>query len=843
MTHYSHKTNSNATPQKGSVSDTDEFTSRLEALKKEFGRNFEENSKIPTIDALEGFEFCKLDKTKRYQQPKVVKQGLKTSQSKTRHHNRSTGEAIPTMPVHKNTKAWVDAMLNDDEDVLHRLMGPTVSVQDYLPQQLVVERDRPLNFNRLLNIAFSESCLGVQKDILLDETVELEGGQVVGFYYLVMVTICYDILRALRNEITIFEEVTPFYNFVRNFLTPRKCDQYSYDWINVPEIEDLLAAGIPFKLPEPGFDTVSLAWLTGGVNSLGQAILANVIPVLTVHDLETYGIPSVSKLWKRILQQSEGEIDLIEPFEDPRSCNSAAAFAIPRDIGTDDYNGYLTVMSEVSIPESHYFMSSLRLVDRNDPSVKEVRGKHLYRIYSGSVIFNWRLLNQDCSSRTFIPKPRQVSLSSYLLQALSILLQSDIVQFDVETAEAVVQPSESYLSTITPGDFLVSVISMVLKRYSINNFLMLGTDSVNKNTYKLGVGMQYIIDYGGVINGLLPLFITEGMASLNLKPIKVGVRKYELMVPYIIMTGTKTHADPTGNNDLYDPNSVVSLLSQMYNFVNPSMSTYQFNDGLVAGNLIKVFDIAVADTAFLFGPSINDSILNHNLLMGRIQGNADIGVALGNIHEEPYTLADYTYFCTPFDPNTPWDDSAATRANALTSVIPFDPNYISDQLTRILPVVFGTSNEAYIAMTGETTSIKLDIDYTKQIVTSASTNVHRVAGIGTETGIADRSIVARGGGGGVMDFLKKAGKAAIPVISLLLGQLGDSYAPGSGALIRSLGTTVTGLIDSAEPPSSFTRAIMKQGYKHPHAKIFRPLSSVSARGSSRYHVTSKPTYF
>lgn len=842
MSHYSFKTNSNSIPSDISPSDTQEYTSRLQALKKEFMQNHKENQKIASIDKLEGFEFCYLKPKNRYQQPKVVKKGLKTSASKTKHHNRKTGAPIPSMPVHENPKAWTDAILHDDEDVLHRLMGPTVSVQDYLPQQLVVKRDRPVRLGRIKALAFAEAALGIQKDILLDETVTLEGGTVVGLYYLVMLTVLHDLLKAMRNEITIFEDVTPFYNYVRNFLTPRKCDQYSYDWTNVPDMSTLLNDGVGFKLPEPGFDTVSLAWLTGTFNALGQAELVNTIPVLSVLDLETSGVQATTKLWKRILQQSEGSIDLIEPFEDPRSCHSAAAFAIPRDIGTDDYNGYLTMMSEVSIPESHYFMSAVRLVDRGDPSVVDVRGKFIYRTYSGSASYNWRLMNQDVSSRTFIPKPRQVPLTAYLLQALTILLQSDLVDKDVETKDAVSQPSDSFLSNVTCGDFLVSIISFVLKRYAMNNFLMLGTDSINKDVFKIGVGMQYIIDYGGVINGLMPLFMTEGMASLNLKPVKVAPRKYELMIPYIVMTGTKTHADPTGNSDLADPNSVVSLLSTMYTFVDPNMSTYQFNGGL-GGNQIKTFDISVPNTSFLFGPSINDAILQINLLMGRIQGNADTGVALGNIHTEPYTLADYSYFCTPFDSTTDWDDATQSRAVALTSVIPIDPNYISDELTRILPVVYGTDNEAYVAMTGETTSLKLDINFAKQLIVSAAANVHEVAGIGNETAIADRSIVARGGGGGVMDFLKKAGKAAVPVISLLLGQLGDAYAPGSGALIRQIGSSVTGLIDASEPPSQFVRGIMKQGYKHPHAVIFRPLSSIATRGSSRYHVTHRPDYY
>jgi hypothetical protein len=355
------------------------------------------------------------------------------------------------------------------------------------------------------------------------------------------------------------------------------------------------------------------------------------------------------------------------------------------------------------------------------------------------------------------------------------------------------------------------------------------------------VGTKFIIDYGGVINGTLPLFMTEGMASLVLKPIKTASKTYDIMVPYIVMTGTKTNADPMGNNDVVAPESVLSLVRTLYQTV-PSTVDYDFG---VNDNTYQTLDLTLDHTSYLYGPVVNDSIMNFNLVVGRCQGNFDVGVALGNIHEEPYTLADYTYGCSMFDISDPWDDAAQQQVSSISSVIPFDPNYISDQLTRILPVVFGNNLDSYIAMTGETTSLKLDINYAKQIAISAAANVHRVAGIGNETSIADRSIVARGGGGGVMDFLKKAGKIAVPAISLLLSGVADSYAPGSGSLIRSMGDSVTGLFDQVpHNPSPFVRGLLKRGYESPYATILRPVSSVSSQSNNTlYHVTKKPVYF
>jgi hypothetical protein len=842
MKNYSTKENSTHSDLPKELVDHEIYGKRLRSLFQEFSSNAVSNAQLRK-DMNDGFVQYKSVKSPPKRTAFIdseIKKTKKKTQQFIKSKGAANGGAVPTFDFGRNPSEWHSAMLNEDRDIVNRVLGAPTQVQEYMPQQLIVERLRPINVESLKTVAFAEACLAVQKGILLEEKVSLPEGGEVGIHYIAMVTILYDLLRALDNNYTLFSEVTPFYNAFRQSITPRVVKAYSYSWTGVPTIQSLLTPGIPFELDEPGPNHVSLAWLNGTFNSYGQGVLVNTPPVITVNALETVGVEAVTRLWKRVLQQTEGNIVLSEPYMIGRFTTTAAAFALSVDDGVSDYSGYLVYQTEVPIPEHMAWLAALKLVDTNNSSVSSIRAKYIGETYAGTAGYNYRLLNQDFSTKIFNIKPRQVPLSLYLGQVLTMLIQADVVRYDLGTAGVVVQPDDSLLMRLTSGDFLMAIASFVLKRYAMNNFIMLGTDSVNLKTHKLGVGTQFIIDYGAVINGALPLFVTEGMASLIMKPIKTGNRRYDVLVPYIVMTGNKTHADPLNNYDNAEPDSVMELFKALYPNLSPT-SDYGFSQ---VGNAYNVFNIAPNDVAYLYGEAVNTAISNFNLVMDVAQGNFDIGMSLGNIHEEPYTLADYSYWCSPFDPSTPWDDSYTCQIFGMLSIMAFDPNSVSDQLTRIIPVIFGTEVDTYVSMTGESVSLRLDIPLYTQIGVNACAGVHAIAGMGNETSLADRSVTYRGGGGGIMDFLKQSGKVAIPAISALLSGVANAYLPGSGGVIRGIGDGLAGLLrDVPHIEDSFVRGLSKKGYEKPYATIFRPISSVRTTGSSMVHITKKVDYY
>jgi len=78
-------------------------------------------------------------------------------------------------------------------------------------------------------------------------------------------------------------------------------------------------------------------------------------------------------------------------------------------------------------------------------------------------------------------------------------------------------------------------------------------------------------------------------------------------------------------------------------------------------------------------------------------------------------------------------------------------------------------------------------------------------------------------------------------VSKFIGGIVDSYAPGSGALIDSIGDTVNGIIPGAEHP--IVHGLMKNGYKNHLANVLRPITSRTRRSDSVVHITRKQNYY
>jgi hypothetical protein len=823
------------------VDSNPEFESRLSKLCKEFSFNGQSNASYHE-DPQFGFSPVKTKRSRKttIKGNKAVK-ALNTHSAKVKNfqlHGNKNGVA-PSFNFEAHSGQLADALVtHDSSSVLNRAFGYDLGPQSYIPQSLVVEAERPLDYRRLIVAAYTDSVLAVQKGIFPRVTVTVSSGEV-GIHYLAAVTLFYDMIRACNNERSMFEKGSPFYNYARSFITPRKVGTYNYNWSGVPDIEALLAAGIPFELEESGPNHTSLAWFTGTQDIYGRDELVNTIPVLTVDDLMIKGVESVTRIWIETFNRTEKGINLVEIGDHSTATKSAAAFVVSRDLGPASYNGYLTITCEVPVPEHEWFMSALSLVDRSAYTEEYPRGPFVRQIYIGSALYNWRTLNQDLSRKVFTVRPRQIPMTSFMIQMVGMLIQADVLNFDLDTGGVITQPETSIIKKLSAGDFIMALFSFILKRYSIPNFLMLGTESINKFTHKIGVGTQFTVDYGSVINGVLPTHVTECLASLGLKVIKTGGNKYDLVIPYIVMTGTKTNADPFNNTDLANPLSVVEAFNQIYPNAT-FLAGYEFNNVNPLVNL----DITQNHVSFFSGDRVNLAINNFNVAIDAMQGNFDIGVTLANVHTEPYTLADYTLVCTPFNVTDPWDDAILSTATELTSVIPFDPNRISDQLTRILPVVFGDNVDTYIAMTGESASLRLAIPVGLQLISSATAGVHLVAGIGFETSIRDRVITGRGEGGGMTDFLKSAGRMAIPAISQLLGGVANSYLPGSGGIITGLGDGVVNMLGAARAPHhKLVEEMIRRGHTNPYARALRPITQKTGINDTAYHITRTQKYY
>jgi len=189
-----------------------------------------------------------------------------------------------------------------------------------------------------------------------------------------------------------------------------------------------------------------------------------------------------------------------------------------------------------------------------------------------------------------------------------------------------------------------------------------------------------------------------------------------------------------------------------------------------------------------------------------------------------------------------WDLIVNTKVKSLGSCIPFDPNKVADQMSRILPVVWGADFSTYINQTGETISLQLDMNYGAQIVVNATQFVHKVAGRGSETSIMDFAITARGEGGGVMDWLKKVGRKAVPALSMVLSSVLDKKMPGVGSLINGLGDTVTNMLGHKES-SPLERKLIGSGHLNPYARIYRPVTDGIQQVSTIQHITRKQRYY
>jgi len=723
-------------------------------------------------------------------------------------------EPHPKFNFNIGAPAWSDELLhgNPDPEVIKELLGTGVAAPTQaMPQQMVMDMRVPLAGDRLFNVAMQFPLMCLNEGIAVGETAVVQSGADVGVHYLMFLTQLMDLYAGTGGEISIFDTSSWVYWALRNSLSPREVKGFSYafDLTGIPTFEAALQSGIPFEMV--GQEYITLAWPTGVEDNFGRKVLTNTIPIITIEDLLKTGISVTTSMMSELSRRRN--VDVIENPMNAVDLKGAHAFAYVSDYGVNSYSPYCQIMSEVPLRANVLWIAELGL---GSVDIKR-RGNYTYNGIIGPATMAYHALYETDRNAHYSVQPRQINLSSFLFSLVAQLIQCDITKFEIFTSGSITQPSESVLLEIGGGELINYVYSILIKRYATSAIIMAGTDPLNDGTIVLGAGYRHYIDYSNITTANFPMNLIEGMADLSTFAKKVsngpnGKGFYKVYVPYLSMTGFQTRANPLENYNGGSDLSVVSILTTMYQ--NATSVSYNFASGF----LPPLLDMQTLDVAFFEGSGPTGSIRTISDVIGSLQGHMMISPGLANIHNPESTLLYYTYLNSNFDPQSDFDDSMLTTVKEISNRYPLDPNLVADQLTRILPVVFSeTDFLGYIGVTEEVKSIPVKTPYAENLL-SCIAYVHELNGLGYESAMSDRALVLQHKGGGFVDFFKQVGRTAVPLLSLLGSQIANSYLPGSGGIVKGIGSAVSGLLNE----HNGIKVMLKNSHKNPYAPLLRP---------------------
>jgi len=708
-------------------------------------------------------------------------------------------------------------------EALDKLMDNKFEILNFYPQQMVLERTVDPEMEDLANMAFNIALNLQSRGIAATETTEL-GSAVYGQLFLFYVAVIVDLFYAMDNKISFFLSMPGWYWEIRSSLGQQVARHINFKWntAQIGDIADYINQAPLFQISNPNN---SLAWGDGTLSPDGQYNLVTSYSPIDVDDLIAYGPSLVATLFI----QNEKSWDLI-PIQRAPTVRTAAAFAQVKPNINGDYDCTAVATCEVPLDASYFRFAEMKIASKTQSRV----GRHQYQVMNGPAALMYLISTDQWQSRThhqMIPKP--ISITMFLAGICAMMMGRDILESGLNLHGTYAQITNSMFLSMSPGQYLQYVVSLIFGRYRMYN-TWFATTTLPQPRLKLFPVGSTTYNTMEELTYPLPTAIVENLAKLCALSVSKGKgkktkaendRDFKLVyVPVLVLDGIKTNANPLDNAGNAPTGSVASLFNRL--FLNVTL-TNGYNWG-TQGGFPSTLDVTNANISMFDGPGPRASRATIAVEFNIASQNWSNSAWSSNINPVEETLLYYSQLTQlgPVDTNG-FDKVTLGNLCYISHTNAFDPRAVSDSLCRILPIQVPLSLEAYTpngrnqalitnycAMTEEPVSSENNVP----IITRSTTNLFGSVGNKfndrlNETPKSDEAKIVCHTGGGfisnmlghVMDHLPKIGKLVGSIISGRGGKREKHVMSGVDNIYSKLG--------------------------HPSVNPYHPLLRLAPRGS------------
>jgi hypothetical protein len=679
-----------------------------------------------------------------------------------------------------------DQVIDNTNKTILGESGPIIDSTQSLPQVNVVTIQVPLNAQALIELSYSWAVYAVSRNVLVNQTVQIgTGGTTVGIHWFMAYVICYDLWNATKDNITIFSAAPLAYWELRAAIAPKVSKTnnggFGYNFTSPDVFDDFLPGGV-FPL---AVDTTSLAWIVAEVGERYPVITAP-IPVDDV-DLQNSGPQVVQKIWTE-LKKAGANFDMIEPPQTTAFTYSTAAFCAGFDYSTVENRRWTLFSHESKINGWEHWLALLGL-GFTTLNTSDRRGPNTFTDYYGPYPYNHRIIEGKTGRQVKqIIRFKNIYMEEFLAAVLGTLTVADVLQsngmgnvFDndviVPTPNTISQLPESAMTMLSGVEFLMGNLQALFKAFSFTGWVAFA-NKICETCRVCGTGTLQVPTQE-VLTMAYPNFFNEMRASMV--PVKNKKNGWEFNTYPVLVVGGKTRGNIYENTTTGSLDIITTQLEIMY--PNMTVNPYLFDPS--TGTTISAFDPNSFTNSWVQGTVIDPSITQLSNLCNRLQGNVMMSTPMANFHAQN-TVLYYTKLAKEAPPNVDgWSVYQLAKVLEISNRVPFSSQDVSYDLMNILPTSF-MAIDTYQPIYSETSSLQYSGTQTtvKQILQTVLGYPHEVAGEGTETSIANVSMVAQHVGGGFVNFMKTLGQSLLPVLD---------NVPVVGGMLKGLGGR---LIDS-----------------------------------------------
>lgn len=552
------------------------------------------------------------------------------------------------------------------------------------------------------------------------ETIDLLNGQPVGLYYLAALTLFYSLEEAALGRIPPIQMMSPQLAELLYEVAPINRKGKAYTPIFDNDILSLIQSRPYHAYENPN---ISIAPHTGLILPSGLPQVANTIPSITLADINEQGPLAFEKVQRYFLGSENPKL---VPYTPGSGSSSGAMFAAYRDYNSNSpIRGVSQVVNEVSLPQRDYMWTSLAFFapseSREGWSTRTVqRGTHLAIVYlmTGKVF-------KKCITH-------MINLATINADVLANFIVAEVnsnVDFTMDDLAQAAPFDPGFLSQMTPGQLLNSVLAIASRRFWLSSASCAGTPMMARGVEVIGAGTHFITDFQ-VDTVMSFQTCNEQLADLSRFEDNTGV----LHLPVLVMRGSKQAT----NYWFSGTESILENLRALY----PQAGATSYNMKAPGTNgLPNILDIDTAQSVcWTLGPAIDVALRVFSSTASSLQGNNAISVGTDGrdgTGSRSCFITHYISFPPNFDPSGV-DTTPIQNVQFILSRQRFNGKTISTQLNHLFPVMyeqynpntgtsFRTSLPAFQTLTYSTHAAAVDIDYYDMRASTCVASGHKLA--------------------------------------------------------------------------------------------------------------------
>jgi len=629
------------------------------------------------------------------------------------------------------------------------------------------------------------------------EFTQLLNGQPISVFYMAALALARSIYLTAEGQIPILLMNPPVINDLLTAVLPTTKGGIFYEFeVRVPFETLLTNLSGNFPYANTVNSQITIAPFTGLDDPQGRAIISNLIPAVTIDDIDQVG----GEAWETILQWLFGQhyFDLLQRFDlQGNYYKNASAFCFFRET----HGSQITLRNvgvaanEVTIPARDNWLISLQL---NDPAGWINREAWTNRtVILGTHEFAMALMYGHRGKGNCRTETPMVNFSTVVAQALISLGAAENILVNATPDGLPNYPGNGPTSIMNTGEFLTALLMAFSRRYALYSAMYTGSISPDPLVILIGSGSRFITTMNSD-QIIVAQNVIEDLANMMLNREEMGGL---VQLPYPMIRGTKVTIDPITP-------SVTNNLVPLYASVEEWTAQYLDWAFVPAGvnDLPDSIDLTMVGASFTSGVNTRQAILNMNSAHQMIQAFMHTGNAVGNDNEIFSKNLHITHiFGEERSPVQGIDITVGMVVSFFSSSVPIDQRKVCNFLQSLFPVFYLREDQqpAYQAIYKQFISANVDQIYAKYRLSHTVQFAHRQAGTGYEGAIGELVKTVSEEGGNFVEHYRTRDNQWAGVAAMLGEGLGSLISPAlgklGGALFGAGGKAISKLLHTGRP--------------------------------------------